>query len=108
MNNIFKDAYFGKAYKTRDGRKAIYHMYDSVESSHFLILDGSDEVCCDDEGIDLGDAPEYDIVSEWEDPINEEELYNIADLWVCDNGVENSRDGIEAFIAGYNFAKKGE
>lgn len=40
--------------------------------------------------------------------INEEELYNIADLWVGDNGVENSNDGIEAFIAGYNFAKKGE
>lgn len=23
MNNIFKDTYFGKAYQTRDGRKAI-------------------------------------------------------------------------------------
>lgn len=47
-NNVFENAYFGKAYKTRDGRKAIYHSYSSLypdnpyEKHHNLILEKID------------------------------------------------------------------
>lgn len=35
MNNIFKNAYFGKAYKTRYGRKAVYIGNDSYAKEGF-------------------------------------------------------------------------
>ena len=37
--NIFENAYFGKPYKTRDGRKAIYN-YHSIGGYHDIIIDG--------------------------------------------------------------------
>ena len=41
MNNMFKNAYFGKVYKTRDGRKAIYISQESVYPfRHALSLGG--------------------------------------------------------------------
>lgn len=118
MKNIFENAYFGKWYKTRDGSKAIF----ICERTNNAVWDLNHPYACVIEGygeiwnyypngrLYIGEnfETENDIISEWEDPINEEKLYNIADLWVGDNGVENSNDGIEAFIAGYNFAKKGE
>lgn len=39
MKNIFENAYFGKAYRTRDGRKVIYN-YHSSEGYHDIIIDG--------------------------------------------------------------------
>lgn len=70
--NLFQSAYFGKAYKTRDGRKAIYiqenccivegnlDVFSYFDDGHFSIpLEGGD----------------IDIVSEWTEPINEEELH---------------------------------
>lgn len=33
MKNIFENAYFGKAYKTKAGRKAIYHGSKEHKSS---------------------------------------------------------------------------
>lgn len=83
MENIFKNAYFCKPYKTRDGRKAFYiHHYKDSESDdmYYLIIDGS--VVTYVWGADGKIAPNYnndglDIVSEWQ-PISEEELDELA------------------------------
>lgn len=83
MKNIFENAYFGKPYKTRDGRKAIYIkdsqyddglvcvVYEDIASIHRVMKSGhywaNSNVETDD-----------DIISEWQETINEEELDNYA------------------------------
>lgn len=41
MKNIFENAYFGKAYKTRDDKKVLYHLYDEQHKVHFLFEEGN-------------------------------------------------------------------
>lgn len=41
MENIFENAYFGKPYKTRNGRKAIY-LGSNGKDGHSLMLDKDD------------------------------------------------------------------
>lgn len=116
QNNIFKNAYFGKAYKTRDGKKAIYHGSEEHKSGdgriwlyHYLMLEpeisdflGKNEVInlyeayINDNGIGRfanlkyckgsGANAGYDIISEWKEEINDEELDSLAAEWVADNG----------------------
>lgn len=76
MNNIFENAYFGKTYKTKDGRKAIYvnAKYSPCDDRIYLILEGDKSVTeyrPNGEGIYVVCQ---DIVSEWKKEINEEEL----------------------------------
>lgn len=97
MESIFKDSYFGKPYRTRDKRKAIYHSYDNIypdnpyQTHHNLILEEKDDVrdtiwiWCNDYGhceehIEGGwlNETNSDIVSEWEEDINEGELDKLA------------------------------
>lgn len=92
MNNIFKNAYFGKAYKTRDGKKALYWRYDG--HYHSLITDNNCpfQPWCDEAGKDHGwkkDAEEspLDIISEWNEEINEEELDELAEHWCPESGI---------------------
>lgn len=87
MNNIFEGAYFGKAYKTRDGRKAIYN-YHSSGGYHDIIIDEegvSYHFADHTNGIlrlphpseintDVDYSCPIDIVSEWQEEIDEEEL----------------------------------
>lgn len=93
MENIFKNAYFGKSYKTRDGRKAIYithadDRYDiALEGScgtfSFLLRGGIlisyanydtiYERRCIDTMIDS------DIISEWTEEDDKNKLENLAD-----------------------------
>ena len=72
--NIFKDAFFGKPYKTRDGRKAIYlYKFDSHE--HAIFVEGDEETeyvrddglpyDWDDSYMDSSYYTDKDIVSEW-------------------------------------------
>ena len=119
MNNIFKNAYFGKPYKTRDGRKAIYNFHSSG-GFHDIIIDG--------EGISyhfedhtngiinlpINQQPNVDyrspidIVSEWKEPIDEETLDKIAsELYPDDNPVINllMKEMQNAYKAGYRKAK---
>lgn len=130
MDNIFKNAYFGKAYKTKDGRKAV--CIDSKFDSLFLHLgvlnrlgtfitysvntttgffsEGGREHSC-----------ELDIVSEWQEEINEEELHKLATEYddtlpyvtynAKNNGQETELEMIpwgiaEAFKAGYRKARE--
>lgn len=83
MKNIFENAYFGKPYKTRDGRKAIYlgnshkkygedeiiTILDGNLSFHIVELNGLCKSLC---------TCPSDIVSEWQEEINEEELDELA------------------------------
>lgn len=80
MKNIFENAYFGKPYKTRDGSKAIYQK-DSKAGlyHHWLITDSSCFACANsgEQNMKVEKSP-LDIVSEWQEPINEEELDKLA------------------------------
>lgn len=73
MNNIFGNAYFGKPYKTRDGRKAIYAY--KREGRHYLIVEYYEHIFTwNDNGVSDAPVQKLDIVSEWQEGINEEEL----------------------------------
>lgn len=108
MNNIFENAYFGKAYKTRDGRKAIYWCFDG--HYHKLITDDdcAFQPWCDNSGKDHGwnkDATNssFDIISEWKEEINEEELNRLAWNYVDSIPIpcRYEATALEAFKAGY-------
>lgn len=119
MDNIFKDAYFGKAYKTRDGRKAIYIYKSNIYPfRHILSLGGVENAKYKGNGLyDMKiEAENYhaDIISEWDEPINEEKLTKLADesypCWDCGSskGVDcdicMNPGLIEAFKVGYRKA----
>lgn len=71
-NNIFENAYFGKAYKTRDGRKAIF--WHNKENFNFCLLDQGIHIY-NNNGISTYSPDNYiDIVSEWQEEISEEKL----------------------------------
>lgn len=88
MKNIFENACFGKQYKTRDGSKAIFICQRTDNS----LWDLNHPYACVVEGLGernyfpngqlyIGEnfVTENDIVSEWKEPINEEELDELAD-----------------------------
>lgn len=70
-NNIFENAYFGKAYKTRDGRKAVY-----IQEDCCIVEGNMDTFSYFDDGhcSMFSEECDIDIVSEWQEPINEEKL----------------------------------
>lgn len=88
MENIFKGAYFGKVYRTRDGRKAIYN-YHSIGGYHDIIIEGegsSYHFGDHTNGIirlplevnpDVNYDSPIDIVSEW--PFDEDKLTEYAE-----------------------------
>ena len=79
MDNIFENAYFGKAYKTRDGRKAVLITYNQRNKQSPYVcavscyFDGSIKSVCHNfyPNGQLHDNSETvnDIVSEWQEPI---------------------------------------
>ena len=114
MENIFKDAYFGKMYVTRDGRKAIYFRQDE-NKWHELIVEGERiSLPYQDNGLAFGnhlETPEWgeDIVSELEEEIDEEHLDDLADGYA--SAIAESEhhgeyvDVKDIFKAGYYKAK---
>lgn len=77
MNNIFENAYYGKPYKTRDGRKALYHnILSTTEGMKHYLETISSGFICDNCGKSL--CEDDSIVSVWEEEINEEELEELA------------------------------
>ena len=125
MNNMFKNAYFGKAYKTRGGRKAVYISHESVYPFRYaLSLGGVSCAMYKDNGtydmlVQL-DNYQADIVSEQQEEIDEEHLDDLAydynekrqhnywwenDYTVCVCEVSEVR---KAFEAGYKAAMKGQ
>lgn len=89
MKNIFEGAYFGKRYKTRDDRDAIYCKYklfygvvpNSKHSitKHLLLINNMQWVNVFDDGSTvIGKEYPNDIVSEWTEEVNDEELEKLA------------------------------
>lgn len=100
MKNIFEGAYLGKAYKTRNGRKAIYIYYGSdvnlpfIERHHLIY-----------EGLNSIQTSNYEeIVSEWEEPIDEEELDRLAHEYIDNSLPLLDGDAISCFKASYRKA----
>ena len=117
QNDIFENAYFGKPYRTRDGRKAIYFYQTERNKWHELIVEG-DTVSLPyiDNGLAVGwhlnnhEWPD-DIVSEWHEEINEDELDKLAEskAFEFENGEMTDisyRDFMLGYKAGYRKAKE--
>lgn len=80
-HNIFENAYFGKSYRTRDGKKALYSG-KGLGGYHLLFFNNACYGYYDDNGKyvnarsanNIGDYYEkhkkYEIVSEWKNEIN--------------------------------------
>lgn len=113
MNNIFKDAYFGKLYKTRDGRKAIYlgTFYNEKHFPHRIAVEDAGTYGYPENGKYIKDREYLDIVSEWEEEIDEESIKLDARAnmpFYCYS--ESNKDCADAFVEGalygYHKAKK--
>lgn len=92
MMNIFENAYFGKQYKTRDGRKAIYlaDVTNDMSDLHRTYVEGADRgenyLYVHSSGRVLKDAQNaLDIVSEWQEPIDQSKLCDLADNYCKEN-----------------------
>lgn len=125
MENIFENAYFGKAYKTKDGTRVTFieQRYEddfsihipkckySIETTHRYNSKGE---------FYLGNG-EYghgalDIISEWQEPVDEEKLDKLAEesekeqisiAKQCESlGKCYGFDYITGFKAGYRKAKE--
>lgn len=101
MKNIFENAYFGKAYKTRDGRKAILVNWSDRMTKVFLYVKERDMEFYGEEMYELdgttskGSTP-HDIVSEW--TIDEEELDNLANkIYPDDDDDDTPLNGIDNY-----------
>lgn len=115
MNDIFKNAYFGKPYKTRDGRKAIFIVdMGNYNFPYRLVIDGNDSFSNYNEyGRMYSTELPNDIVSEWQEEINEEKLDKLANNEYPDDddddvslyGIDRT-DQREAFKTGYRKAMK--
>lgn len=70
MKNIFENPYFGKAYKTRNGDKAILIQL----KSHRFVLEDLTEYFVHEDGHVYDDTHEddYDIIGEWKEEVDEE------------------------------------
>lgn len=85
MNNIFENAYFGKPYRTKNGRKAVFynhHNSHAREKARYvtMILEGQESIYKWYYDGTAADCQEHlDIVSEWEEPIDGEKLDKLAD-----------------------------
>lgn len=78
MKNIFENAYFGKVYKTRDGRKAVYTQ-GSI-NCHWLAVEGTSFTWgYNNNGNLVSKIDEsMNIVSEWQEEIDEEKIDELA------------------------------
>lgn len=105
MKNIFENAYFGKAYKTRDGRKAIFSRKDG-DTFDLETEDSYNPVRSDGSFLYTKEGYESssDIVSEWQEEINEEELNELAKEYVDNSRPLLDGDAISCFKAGYRKA----
>lgn len=109
MNNIFENAYFGKPYKTRDGKKAIYLRGNF---KHHLYLETGGIIDCNQDGTYegvLGRMEPLDIVSEWQEEIDEEKLDKLAKEYEENYPLDDSAYSYycyDGFKAGYRKAKE--
>ena len=112
MKNIFENAYFGKAYKTRSGQKAIY-LFSSGGGAYCVTEEfkntiryfGLDGIPYD---FEFSRYRGEDIVSEWQEPIDEVKLSELAWKYTesLDIPCRYEETAVESFKAGYKKAKQ--
>lgn len=106
MPNMFENAYFGKQYKLKNGKKAIYV---NKGSFHYLAVEGKYDNCAYyDNGTYYYDTyDELNVVSEWKEEINEEKLDELADAETFKKSEEfdNCLDDILSLLDGENKLK---
>ena len=104
--NIFEFACFGKQYKTRDGRKAIYQreVHDDMHTLMFEKDDGLVEYWSDGDVVyEHSGAREQqpdDIVAEWKDEISEQYLDKLADKYASTLPYQDVTGAVKDFKAG--------
>ena len=111
MKNIFENAYFGKAYKTRSGRKAIY-LFGSGGGAYCVTEEFKNTIryfALDGVPYDF-EFSRYrgeDIVCEWQEPIDEVKLSELAWKYTesLDIPCRYEETAVESFKAGYKKAK---
>ena len=97
--NLFKNTYFGKLYKTKDGRKAVFLGWSDKKDKVFLYTQERDMEFYGEEMYNLdgttykGTTP-HDIISEWKEEINEDELDKLASERFCEFVNASSSIGI--------------
>lgn len=107
MNNIFKNAYLGKVYKMRDEKKGIYSRFKPHRNCHEILTEaGLYDYNNDGSLCGFTDISNCDIVSEWNEEINEEELDKLAMKYIfsVDGSFRINELVREAFKAGYRKA----
>lgn len=100
MKNIFENAYFGKVYKTKDGRKAIYICKRTdgsiwkLDRPYAFIVEGFGRIVHYDANgyFDISSETKHDIVSEWKEKIDEDELRELSVTEAIDYAIPNSWD----------------
>lgn len=86
MENIFENPYFGKSYKTRDGRKALlwyYHTGNNVVDQAVLITIGASQILVDGTGKDMNEPynnTTNDIISEWQEEKTLEDVNSLINV----------------------------
>lgn len=109
--NIFEGAKFGDKFLTRDGRIALYlhectRIFGKDCGHHLVIFTDADayasngKLWCDK---DLKEESEYDIVSRYQEPIDEEKLDEVATDYTNNVGQGNWQE-LEAYKAGFRKA----
>jgi len=81
MENIFDGAKFGDKFVTKNEKIAIYHKKTLYGKHYLMVEDLLEFVPYDEDGICLGDD-EWDIVSKYQEPIDEEKLRDKAYKWI--------------------------
>lgn len=125
MRNLFEGAYFGKAYKTKDNTRVIFvqQRYEndfsiyipkckySIETIHRYNSKGEFYLGNGEHG-----HAALDIISEWQEPIDEDKLEELAYEYIIDSTHQDDeeeiyislkdKDVIKGFKAGYRKAKE--
>lgn len=119
MKNIFENVSFGDVFKTRDGKKAVFiGIAEEVVWSKYVFC-----YVCHIEGLAFGTYYYYnedglnfhgveqdiDIISRWEEPIDDDKLEKIAKqecIDMMDSGKCHADDVFEFYKAGYRKAKE--
>ena len=102
-NNLFSGAHFGKPYKTRNEKKAIYQSGD--DQFHHLFLPSCDIIVDNYGYLNCKEIPSgLDIISEW--TIDEEKLDKLSfaytiDFEECEVFHPDMKDLRDAFKAGF-------
>lgn len=117
MENIFLNAYFGKPYTTRDGRKAIcdgitegllcFSIEGYTKNHGIIYLAGDEEITFLTPWLEEELKGCGDIVAEWIEPIDKEKLDGLAEHWCPESGsyregdIETQKVIRNAYKAGY-------